>query len=78
VSRQGDGPEQVPPVERAPHPASMWTFGAAFALLIGGAAAVGVAQFQASSLAAWASLACSAAAVTLIVVALALRSGGRQ
>lgn len=70
-------PEDAEPAasttERAPWLTPMWAFGSAFALLVGGAAAVAVAQFRASSLAAWASLACSAAAVTMTVVALALR-----
>jgi hypothetical protein len=50
----------------------MAAFVGAFVTLIGGAAAVAVAQLRASSVAAWASLACSGAAVILTVVSLSL------
>lgn len=48
-------------------------FGLAFLLLVGGVIGVAVAQFWASSLAAWASLACSAAAVVATAAALLRR-----
>jgi hypothetical protein len=53
---------------------SFRVFVAAFALLLGSVVAVGLAQVQASSLAAWASLGLSAAAGVFTVAAVVMRS----
>jgi hypothetical protein len=61
------------PAARPARLTAVRAFALAFALLVGAAAAVAVAQFRASSLAAWVSLGCSAAAALLGVASMFAR-----
>jgi hypothetical protein len=54
---------------------SLGVFAAGFILLLASVAAVGLGQFEASSVAAWLSLAFSAGAVAFTVAAVLMRSG---